>query len=162
MTVTTTVASYPAHQTGADVCLRLRLLATIDLHAHLFSYNYYANRPDNGVGLARLAAPILQARSESVNSLLFDNGDTFQGAPLGDAALSDLMPAVRAHPMIAAMNGLGFDAACLGNHDFDFGVAALERVMSGALSHRLRECHKGHLWWPLRGSPRHHRTRYDR
>ena len=132
MTVTTTVASYPAHQTGADVCLRLRLLATTDLHAHLFSYNYYANRPDNGVGLARLAAPILQARSESVNSLLFDNGDTFQGAPLGDAALSDLMPAVRAHPMIAAMNGLGFDAACLGNHDFDFGVAALERVMSGA------------------------------
>ena len=132
MTVTATVASCPEALAGSDVSLRLRLLATTDLHAHLFSYNYYANRPDHGVGLARLAAPILQARGESANALLFDNGDTLQGAPLGDAALSDLMPAAHAHPMIAAMNGLGFDAATLGNHDFDYGVEVLERVLSGA------------------------------
>lgn len=132
MTVTATVASNLAEMAGADVCVRLRLLATTDLHAHLFSYNYFANRPDDGVGLARLAAPILQARAESANSLLLDNGDTFQGAPLGDAALSDLMPAAQAHPMIAAMNGLGFDAATLGNHDFDYGVDVLERVIAKA------------------------------
>lgn len=132
MTVTATVTSNLAETAGADVCLRLRLLATTDLHAHLFSYNYYANRPDDGVGLARLAAPILQARGESANCLLLDNGDTFQGAPLGDAALSDLMPTAQPHPMIAAMNGLGFDAATLGNHDFDYGVDVLERVISDA------------------------------
>lgn len=132
MTVTTTVASYPVDATGVDVRLRLRLLATTDLHAHLFSYNYYANRPDHAVGLARLVAPIMQARRESINCLLVDNGDTFQGAPLGDAALSDLMPATRPHPMIAAMNGLGYDAATLGNHDFDHGVDALERLIASA------------------------------
>ena len=132
MTVTATVTSNLAETAGADVCLRLRLLATTDLHAHLFSYNYYANRPHDGVGLARLAAPILQARGESANCLLLDNGDTFQGAPLGDAALSDLMPTAQPHPMIAAMNGLGFDAATLGNHDFDYGVDVLERVISDA------------------------------
>ena len=132
MTVTATVTSNLAETAGADVCLRPRLLATTDLHAHLFSYNYYANRPDDGVGLARLAAPILQARGESANCLLLDNGDTFQGAPLGDAALSDLMPTAQPHPMIAAMNGLGFDAATLGNHDFDYGVDVLERVISDA------------------------------
>lgn len=132
MTVSAAVSSNPVKSTGADVSLQLRLLATTDLHAHLFSFNYYANRPDDGVGLARLAAPILQARSESANCLLLDNGDTFQGAPLGDAALSDLMPAAQPHPMIAAMNGLGFDAATLGNHDFDYGVDILERVIAGA------------------------------
>lgn len=132
MTVTGTVTSSAGIGAGQDVSLRLRVLATSDLHAHLFSYNYYANRPDEAVGLARLAAPILQARAECPNILLFDNGDTFQGAPLGDAALSDLMPAAHAHPMIAAMNGLGYDAATLGNHDFDYGIDALERILAAA------------------------------
>ena len=36
MTVTATVTSNLAETAGADVCLRLRLLATTDLHAHLF------------------------------------------------------------------------------------------------------------------------------
>ena len=125
MTVTGAVISGAVGRPGQDVSLRLRVLATTDLHAHLFSYNYYANRPDNRVGLARLAASIVQARAECPNILLFDNGDTFQGAPLGDAALSDLMPRALAHPMVAAMNGLGYDAATLGNHDFDYGIEAL-------------------------------------
>jgi 2',3'-cyclic-nucleotide 2'-phosphodiesterase/3'-nucleotidase len=132
MTVTATVTSGAAIGAGQEVSLRLRMLATTDLHAHLFSYNYYANRPDESVGLARLAAPILQARAECANILLFDNGDTFQGSPLGDAALSDLMPAARMHPMIAAMNGLGYDAATLGNHDFDYGLETLERIIAAA------------------------------
>lgn len=132
MTVTGAVISGAVGRPGQDVSLRLRVLATTDLHAHLFSYNYYANRPDNRVGLARLAASIVQARAECPNILLFDNGDTFQGAPLGDAALSDLMPRALAHPMVAAMNGLGYDAATLGNHDFDYGIEALERVIAAA------------------------------
>ncbi len=132
MTVTGTVMSGADFGTGQEVSLRLRLLATTDLHAHLFPFNYYANRADASVGLARLAAPILQARAECPNLLLFDNGDTFQGAPLGDAALSDLMAAAQAHPMIAAMNGLGYDAATLGNHDFDYGIDALGRITAAA------------------------------
>lgn len=132
MTVTASVTPGADARSGQEVSLRLRVLATTDLHAHLFSYNYYANRPDHAVGLARLAAPILKSRTECPNTLLFDNGDTFQGAPLGDAALSDLMPTARAHPMIAAMNGLGYDAATLGNHDFDYGIEALERVIAAA------------------------------
>lgn len=117
---------------GQEVTLRLRVLATTDLHAHLFPFNYYANRSDASVGLARLAAPILQARAECPNILLFDNGDTFQGAPLGDAALSDLMADTQVHPMIAAMNGLAYDAATLGNHDFDYGIDALDRIIAAA------------------------------
>ncbi len=132
MTVTGTVTSGTNGRPEQDVSLRLRLLATTDLHAHLFEFNYYANRPDSAVGLARLAAPILQARAECANVLLFDNGDTFQGAPLGDAAVSDLMPSALSHPMVAAMNGLGYDAATLGNHDFDYGIDALERMVAAA------------------------------
>lgn len=132
MTATGSVTSGADVGTGQDLRLRLRILATSDLHAHLFSYNYFADHPDGNVGLARLAAVALKARAECPNTLLFDNGDTFQGAPLGDAALSDLADDAQAHPMIVAMNGLGYDAATLGNHDFDYGIAALERIIAAA------------------------------
>jgi 2',3'-cyclic-nucleotide 2'-phosphodiesterase/3'-nucleotidase len=132
MTVTATVGTGSPDRAGGDGELRLRLLATSDLHAHLLPFNYYADRRDDRVGLAGLAAQIEQARAECPNTLLFDNGDTLQGAPLGDAAVSGLMPDDAEHPMIAAMNGLGYDAATLGNHDFDFGLPALERALAAA------------------------------
>lgn len=112
--------------------LRLRLLATSDLHAHLLPFNYFADRPDHAVGLSGLAGLIQRARATCPNTLLFDNGDTLQGAPLADAALTDLMPRGEAHPMIAVMNALGYDAATLGNHDFDFGLGPLQQALSVA------------------------------
>lgn len=134
MTVTGKVASGTVRATAPDQgsVLRLRVLATSDLHAHLFPFNYFADCRDDSVGLAGLAVLIEQARADCQNTLLFDNGDTLQGAPLADAALSELMPPGDIHPMIAAMNGLGYDAATLGNHDFDFGLDVLARTIAAA------------------------------
>ena len=133
MTVTGTRAGNNAAAAGpATASLRLRILATSDLHAHLLPWNYFSDRPDHGVGLSNLAALIHKARTGCPNALLFDNGDTLQGAPLADAALSDLMPRGEIHPMIAVMNALGYDAATLGNHDFDFGLDPLRQALSAA------------------------------
>ena len=71
---------------GAAPRLRLRLLGVTDLHANLYPYDYYRDRPDDSVGLARAASLIAEARSEAPNCLLFDNGDILQGTPLGDFA----------------------------------------------------------------------------
>ena len=132
MTVTGTRAARRIDAQKGQGLLRLRVLATSDLHAHLFPFNYFADCRDDGVGLAALAALIELARSECPNALLFDNGDTLQGAPLADAALSELVPQGDVHPMIAAMNALRYDAATLGNHDFDFGLDVLDRVIAPA------------------------------
>ncbi len=132
MTVTGTLAATPFDAASKDAALCLRVLATSDLHAHLFPFNYFTDRRDDSVGLANLAVLIEQARADCPNTLLFDNGDTLQGAPLADAALSGLMPEGDIHPMIAAMNALGYDAATLGNHDFDFGLDVLERALAAA------------------------------
>ena len=132
MTVTGTLAGGGAGAASSDAGLRLRILATSDLHAHLLPFNYYADRRDDSVGLAALAVLIEQGRAACPNTILVDNGDTLQGAPLADAALSELLPQGDPHPMIAAMNVLGYDAATLGNHDFDFGLAALDRTLSAA------------------------------
>ena len=113
--------------------LRLRLLSLTDLHANLYPYDYYRDRPDNSVGLARAATLIAEARKEAPNSLLFDNGDILQGTPLGDFAARAIIADESAiHPVIAAMNRLGYDAATLGNHDFNYGLETLERAYGQA------------------------------
>jgi 2',3'-cyclic-nucleotide 2'-phosphodiesterase/3'-nucleotidase len=109
--------------------IRLRLLGLTDLHANLYPYDYCRDRPDDSVGLARAASLIAEARREAPNCLLFDNGDSLQGTPLGDVAAQAIIADPKAiHPVIAAMNRLDYDAATLGNHDFNYGLEALGRA----------------------------------
>lgn len=116
-----------------DARLPLRLLATSDVHVHLLNYDYYADRPADDMGLSLTATLIAQARQESRNSLLFDNGDFLQGNPLGDYIVhSGAMRAGHVHPAIRAMNRLGYDAATLGNHEFNYGLDQLLDSLQGA------------------------------
>jgi len=76
---------------------------------------------------------IAKARREAPNCLLFDNGDSLQGTPLGDFAAQAIIADPKAvHPVIAAMNALDYDAATLGNHDFNYGLEALGRAYQQA------------------------------
>ena len=118
---------------GAAPRLRLRLICLTDLHANLYPYDYYRDRPDNSVGLARAASLIAGARAECSNCLLFDNGDILQGTPLGDVAAAAIMGDASAiHPVIAAMNRLDYAVATPGNHEFNYGLEALERAYAQA------------------------------
>lgn len=111
--------------------MRLRILATSDLHMHLLPYDYLAGRPSDHVGLARTATLIHQKRAEVPACLLLDNGDFLQGGPMGEVVARQGC-ARYDHPAIAAMNALGYDAAALGNHDFNFGLAFLRRSVARA------------------------------
>lgn len=112
---------------------QLRILATSDLHAHVFPYDYYTDRPSDDVGLARTASLIAKARAEIANTLLLDNGDFLQGSPLGDYAASRHRQARRrSHPMVRAMNALHYDAVTIGNHDLDHGVEFLTDALKMA------------------------------
>ncbi|MDH7794500.1 MULTISPECIES: bifunctional 2',3'-cyclic-nucleotide 2'-phosphodiesterase/3'-nucleotidase [unclassified Beijerinckia] len=117
--------------------LRLRVLATSDLHMFALDWDYYRARPEPTVGLNKVAALIAQARHEAANVVLLDNGDLIQGNPLGDyvAAKRKLHPGESSpnlHPMIRALNDLRYDAATLGNHEFNYGLDFLHAVLAGA------------------------------
>lgn len=113
--------------------LQLRLLATSDLHAHLMPHDYYSGTVTNRLGLARTASLIASARAEVENCLLFDNGDFLHGSPLGDfIALSHGLQQGQIHPMVMAMNHLGYDAGTLGNHEFNYGLDFLTTALAGA------------------------------
>jgi 2',3'-cyclic-nucleotide 2'-phosphodiesterase/3'-nucleotidase len=111
--------------------LRLRLLATSDLHAAIRAYDYFGDRPAEGGSLTRLATLIRAARTEAEdgNTLLFDNGDLLQGNLPGDYT-AQAAPTV--NPIIEALNALDTDAATLGNHDFNFGLDYLEGALQSA------------------------------
>lgn len=111
----------------------LRLIETTDLHVHVFPYDYYADKPVDTVGLARTASLIAAIRAEATNSILLDNGDFLQGNPMGDfIAYERGMAEGQMHPVISAMNVLGYDASTLGNHEFNYGLSFLMNSVAGA------------------------------
>ena len=111
----------------------LRILATTDLHTNLVSYDYYQDKPVETLGLAKTAVLIEKAKKENPNVLLVDNGDTIQGTPLGTyKAIVDPVEKGEQHPMYAALQALGFEAGTLGNHEFNYGLDYLNRVIETA------------------------------
>lgn len=102
---------------------RLRILETTDLHVNLLPYDYFIDCPAPSIGLAQTASLVRMLRTAADNCLLFDNGDFLQGNPLSDWIAREAgFTKGDLHPMIAAMNALGYDAATLGNHEFDYGL----------------------------------------
>ncbi|WP_137152785.1 bifunctional 2',3'-cyclic-nucleotide 2'-phosphodiesterase/3'-nucleotidase [Devosia sp. FKR38] len=110
----------------------LRILETTDLHVAVFAYDYYADAPNDTMGLARTASIIDSIRAEAGNSMLIDNGDIIQGNPMGDYMAYEKGLDGNIHPIIAAMNTLGYEAATLGNHEFNYGLDYLDKAISGA------------------------------
>ncbi len=108
-------------------------METTDLHMHVFAYDYYSDQPRDTVGLARTAGLIAEIRAEAANSILLDNGDFLQGNPMGDyIAYGRGMKEGDSHPIILALNSLGYDGATIGNHEFNYGLDFLMKSLSGA------------------------------
>jgi len=130
-----------ANSVGArdvPVTLAVRILATTDIHSNLMDYDYYRDQPDISVGLVRTASLIKAARQEQPNNLLLDAGDLLQGTLLADMVQQRGLPsgfsfsANVIHPDFTLMNRLGYDAAVIGNHEFNFGLGYLEAALKGA------------------------------
>ncbi|MGR3572470.1 bifunctional 2',3'-cyclic-nucleotide 2'-phosphodiesterase/3'-nucleotidase [Brevirhabdus sp.] len=127
------IALHPFSARAASNQAHLRIMETTDLHVHVYPYDYYADKEVDTVGLARTASIIKGIRDEATNSMLVDNGDFLQGNPMGDyIAYERGMKDGDMHPVIAAMNTVGFDASTLGNHEFNYGLDFLTKSLAGA------------------------------
>lgn len=109
--------------------IALRIMATTDLHTAFTNYNYYTDSVNEQAGFVKIATLIRKNKSEmNGNTLLFDNGDTIQGSPYGDY-LAKTYDGKSSYPMTEAMAVLGYDGATLGNHEFNYGLDYLNKVM---------------------------------
>ena len=106
----------------------LRILATSDVHMHLPSWDPLHQRHVAGRGFDVLARKLQSARKAAAGAcILLDNGDAVQGTPVG--AHCATLPSETPHPWPEILNVLRYDAVGLGNHDFDFGLPFLERIV---------------------------------
>ncbi|MEV8586184.1 5'-nucleotidase C-terminal domain-containing protein [Streptomyces sp. NPDC051180] len=113
------------------------VMGTTDLHGNVFNWDYFTDKEfddkaHNDVGLAKISTLVDQVREEKGrrNTLLIDAGDTIQGTQLSYYyAKVDPITARRGpvHPMAQAMNAIGYDAAALGNHEFNYGIPVLRK-----------------------------------
>ena len=122
----------PAAAPDASATVELVVAATTDIHARVRGWNYDLDAPDPAVGLAR-AATIVDSLRDATDGrvILIDAGDIIQGNALGFVA-AKVSPSDAVHPVMAAMNAMRYDAAVVGNHEFNYGVPFLERTASQA------------------------------
>ena len=100
----------------------LQILATSDTHGKFDPWNYATNLADTSGSVAQQAAAIRQLRT--ADTLVIDAGDTIQGNSC-QLFLNDEM-----NPMMLAMNAIGYDVWVPGNHEYNYGMDAMKRVMA--------------------------------
>ncbi|WP_034921189.1 bifunctional metallophosphatase/5'-nucleotidase [Gillisia sp. CAL575] len=102
----------------------ITILHTNDVHSHIEPLGPNDPRNPNMGGVARRATLVEQIRAENPNTLLLDAGDIFQGTPYFNFYGGELE--------FKLMSKLKYDAATLGNHDFDNGLSGLLSQMPHA------------------------------
>ncbi|WP_031498825.1 bifunctional metallophosphatase/5'-nucleotidase [Bryobacter aggregatus] len=112
---------------------KISILATTDLHGHIYPYDYFTQTPAN-YGVAKIATLVAAERKQSPDALLIDAGDTIQGSPLESVyqtfrSTGKLPPQVTIparslsiDPMMLVMNAMHYDAMTVGNHEFNYGL----------------------------------------
>jgi 2',3'-cyclic-nucleotide 2'-phosphodiesterase / 3'-nucleotidase / 5'-nucleotidase len=113
----------------AQPATELVIAATTDVHGRLRGWDYYAAAEDRNRGLSRAATVVDSLRAAHPGRVvLVDAGDLLQGNPLTYVAAR--VAPLPVHPVIAAMNALRYDAAVIGNHEFNYGLGLLDRVLT--------------------------------
>ncbi|MGI9077669.1 MAG: 5'-nucleotidase C-terminal domain-containing protein [Gemmatimonadaceae bacterium] len=111
--------------------VELLVAATTDQHGRLRGWDYYLDAPDPRHSLARAATIVDSLRAVAPGRvLLVDAGDFLQGNFV--TYLAARLARGAPHPVIAAMNVMRYDAAAIGNHDFNYGIPVLAAAIGQA------------------------------
>ena len=103
---------------------KITILHTNDVHSHIEPFNEnHAKFPSKG-GVARRSTIIEFIKSSNPNTLLLDAGDIFQGTPYFNYYGGEIE--------FKLMSMLNYDAATIGNHDFDNGIEGLYAQLPNA------------------------------
>jgi 2',3'-cyclic-nucleotide 2'-phosphodiesterase (5'-nucleotidase family) len=95
-----------------NLCTASEIDTLVVLHTNDF-HGYISPDGDRTAGLARIAAYFNHERARGANVLAIDGGDCVSGTPVSIL--------FKGRPIFEAMSVAGYDAAVLGNHEFDYG-----------------------------------------
>ncbi|UWX98346.1 5'-nucleotidase C-terminal domain-containing protein [Arthrobacter zhaoxinii] len=135
----TPAAAAPPEHAGKDQKTSVTVMGTSDMHGYVENWDYfndaeYDDAAHNDVGLAKISTLVDSVRADRgpESTMLIDAGDTIQGTSLTDyfANTEPITETGEIHPMAAAMNSMDYDAAALGNHEFNYGLEMLRKFES--------------------------------
>ncbi|MBI3568074.1 MAG: 5'-nucleotidase C-terminal domain-containing protein [Gemmatimonadetes bacterium] len=125
------LTAFPAAASAQGIPVDVVIASTTDVHGRLRGWDYYADTAESARGLARAATIVDSVRAANPGRvILVDAGDLLQGNPLTYVAAR--LDTAAPHPVIAAMNAMRYDAAAIGNHEFNYGLPVLRRALSQA------------------------------
>lgn len=114
----------------------ISVLATSDIHGNVLNYDYAAGKaPSTTQGLAKVSTYVNTVRASNPNVMLIDNGDTIQGTPL--SYYYDMLDTTAEYPLMKVMGAMKYDTWTLGNHEFNYGLTTLNRIISDAESENI-------------------------
>ena len=102
---------------------QLRIIATSDLHGKFAPWDYALNEESLSGSMAQLAGAIAAYRTP--DTLLVDAGDTIQ-----DNSAEIFLGRSGVHPMVQALNFLDYDVWVTGNHEYNYGIPVLKKVIA--------------------------------
>ncbi|ALI98134.1 bifunctional metallophosphatase/5'-nucleotidase [Rufibacter tibetensis] len=118
------VLGLPSLGQAAAAPIRLTILHTNDMHSRIDPFPNDGRKNGGMGGMARRATLVKQIRAQEPNVLLLDAGDIWQGTPYFNFFGGELE--------FKLMTEMGYDAATLGNHDFDNGLDGLQKQLPHA------------------------------
>ncbi len=117
-------SALPSWAVGTPIDTKLCILHTNDWHSRIEPFPNDGGRNAGMGGAARRAGLIDRIRQENEHVLLLDAGDIFQGTPYFNVFGGELE--------FKLMSAMGYDAATIGNHDFDGGIDGLAQQLQHA------------------------------
>ena len=100
----------------------LRIIATGDLHGKFCPWDYALNEANPSGSMAQLSTAVAQYRNEQ--TILVDAGDTIQ-----DNSADLFIGSGMVHPMIQAINAIGYDVWVTGNHEYNYGLDTVKKTI---------------------------------
>ncbi|ENQ3078098.1 bifunctional metallophosphatase/5'-nucleotidase [Bacillus sp. WLY-B-L8] len=109
--------------------VNVNILLTSDIHGAVYPIHYQNNEKAE-LGLAKVATQIAQERANNDHVLVIDNGDFIQGTPFTYYYAKYMRN--EENPMSIIANHIGYDAAIIGNHEFNYGMDVLNKAVAYA------------------------------
>lgn len=120
----------PTEAQAEEHTTKLTILGTTDVHGNIYNWSYEDGEETDDSGLAKIYSVVEDVRAENPNTLLIDNGDIVQGTILTDDIYNADLSLT--NPVIDVMNFMDYDSMTLGNHEFNFGLDLVDKIMDEA------------------------------
>ena len=115
--------------------VNIKLLGTSDVHGRIVPWNYGADIEDKSGSYAQIATYVKDVRKNNKNVVLVEVGDAIQDNQI-DVFAKD-KKYYKDHPIPKVLNEMNYDIFVLGNHEFNFGMKALDEILKDIKAKKL-------------------------